>query len=110
MPEDGSVTTPDGSTIWYRNGIVHREDGPAIEGADGTREWYAEGIRHCETGPALISPDGERRWFIHGKEVTEVEFREMRQRISEEIADEFRTGAKRRTTVFSKPVLPKQKP
>jgi hypothetical protein len=111
MPEDGPVVQPDGGTIWYRNGIVHRDEDPAIERADGTREWYSEGIRHCETGPALIRPDGKRRWFIHGKELPEAEFKEMRQRISDEIADEFtRTGAKRRVPVFPKPLKPKPKP
>jgi hypothetical protein len=111
MCEDGGpVAQPDGGTIWYRNGIVHRDDGPAIERADGTREWYAEGIRHCQNGPALISPVGERRWFVHGKELAEAEFEEMRERISDEIANDFRTGAKLRTTVFAKPLQPKPKP
>ena len=108
MPEDGLIVHPD-AKIWYRNGIVHRDDGPAIERADRTQEWYAEGIRHCENGPALISADGERHWFIHGKELTEPEFDEMRRRISDEIADEFRTGTKRRAPVFSKPWQPKPK-
>ena len=31
--------------VRYRNsdGLLHREDGPAIEGADGTRFWYLNG-------------------------------------------------------------------
>ena len=110
MPEDGPVVQPDGCTIWYRNGIVHRGDGPAIERADGTREWFAEGMRHCDTGPAVTSPDGGRRWFIHGKELSEAEFDDMQERISEEIADQFRTGAKGKTTVFRKPLKPSPKP
>jgi len=31
---------PDGTKTWYRNGLLHREDGPAIEHPDGTKSWY----------------------------------------------------------------------
>jgi len=27
-----------GNIEWYKNGKLHREDGPAVEGADGTKE------------------------------------------------------------------------
>jgi hypothetical protein len=77
MPQNGPVVHPDGATVWYTDGIVHRDNGPAIERADGTREWYAQGVRHCDNGPAFISADGERRWFHHGKEYTEAEFNDM---------------------------------
>jgi len=99
MPEDGPVVQPDGGTIWYRNGIVHRDGGPAIERPDGSQEWYSDGIRHCGTGPALISPDGERQWFVHGRELTEAEFDEMRRRIIDAMADEFSAGRTDKTTV-----------
>ena len=35
-----------GSRAWYRDGLRHREDGPAIECADGYREWYRDGTLH----------------------------------------------------------------
>jgi hypothetical protein len=49
-PSGGDITTqtveqPDGTKLWYRNGGLHREDGPAVELADGTREWYRNGER-----------------------------------------------------------------
>jgi hypothetical protein len=110
MPKDGPVAQPDGGTIWYRSGIVHRDDGPAIERADGTREWYAEGIRHCETGPAFISADGERRWFVHGQELTEAEFDDMRRRIIDQIGEAFHKGTTGKTSVFSHPLKFKPKP
>lgn len=50
MPEDGPFVQP-GGTIWYRDGIVHRDEGPAVERVDGSREWLAEGICNCEIGP-----------------------------------------------------------
>jgi hypothetical protein len=30
---------PDGSEMWFLNGELHREDGPALIGSDGTQEW-----------------------------------------------------------------------
>ena len=33
----------DGTKIWYLNGKLHREDGPAVECADGNKYWYLNG-------------------------------------------------------------------
>jgi hypothetical protein len=33
---------PDGTKLWYLNGKLHREDGPAIEYLNGYKEWYLE--------------------------------------------------------------------
>ena len=35
----------DGSRSWWRNNVLHREDGPAVEMADGSRLWFRNG--HC---------------------------------------------------------------
>ncbi len=32
-----------GTKYWYKNGKLHREDGPAIEWADGEKRWWLEG-------------------------------------------------------------------
>jgi hypothetical protein len=29
--------------MWFRRGLRHREDGPAIEDEDGTADWYLHG-------------------------------------------------------------------
>lgn len=31
---------------WYKNNILHREDGPAIEYPNGENYWYLEGRRY----------------------------------------------------------------
>ncbi|WP_310645946.1 hypothetical protein [Limnohabitans sp.] len=60
-------------TIWYKDGVPHREDGPAIESSYSS-EWYFNGKLHREDGPAIEFPfDKSKRWFIHGVEMTEVE-------------------------------------
>ena len=35
---------------FYRFGVLHREDGPAVVHADGTKEWWLEGeqLTHAE--------------------------------------------------------------
>jgi hypothetical protein len=39
-----------GSKYWYLNNSLHREDGPAVEGANGRKKWYLHGEEvHPET-------------------------------------------------------------
>lgn len=56
-----------GSTEWYKNDLLHREDGPAYEYLDGTKQWYQFGEYHREDGPACIDIDGTEEWYLHGK-------------------------------------------
>ena len=35
----------DGERFWYRNDILHREAGPAIEGDCYTLYWYYDGVQ-----------------------------------------------------------------
>jgi hypothetical protein len=51
---------------YFKNGVLHREDGPAKICSDGTEEWYLNGIRHREGGPAIVWRDGSREWFLNG--------------------------------------------
>ena len=70
-----TVKVDDGGTKhWYRNGKLHREDGPAIEMADGYKAWYLNGKRHREDGPAVEWADGTKDWYRDGKKLTEAEF------------------------------------
>jgi len=36
----------DGSRFWYKDGMYHREDGPAIDHVGGYRVWYLNGKRY----------------------------------------------------------------
>jgi hypothetical protein len=38
-----------GHKAWYRNGKLHREDGPAIEYSNGFKVWYINGIEQEKT-------------------------------------------------------------
>lgn len=67
--EDGPAAIwPDGTLQWYYQGKLHRDGGPAIEMPDGHQEWYQHGQRHREDGPAVIRPDGSCAWWLNGAE------------------------------------------
>ncbi len=34
-----------GAKLWYKNGLLHRDDGPAIEWPNGKKEWIQNGIK-----------------------------------------------------------------
>ena len=64
---------------WYKGGrssgtlkiddnrILHRLDGPAVEGSNGDRLWFKDGEFHREDGPAIIYANGDKHWYIDGK-------------------------------------------
>jgi hypothetical protein len=45
--EDGpAFIKPDGTQVWYLNGILHRDDGPTVIHHDGSLEYHAFGIKY----------------------------------------------------------------
>lgn len=69
IPKDftGVAEYSNGLRQWYKEGNLHREDGPAVELADGTKIWFKEGKRHREDGPARENPKGGKEWYKEGK-------------------------------------------
>jgi len=55
-----------GSKRWYKNGKLHRENGPAVIWPDDRKAWCKDGQFHREDGPALICIDGTKQWFEYG--------------------------------------------
>jgi hypothetical protein len=72
--KDGLPHREDGPAIIYKNGYVaycihgkyHREDGPAVRNCDGSLNWYIDGIRHRSDGPAYQFGDQYFDWFYNG--------------------------------------------
>ena len=52
-------------SAWYQHGILHREDGPAIEYTDGKKSWWQYGKLHREDGPAVEWGDGKIEWYLN---------------------------------------------
>lgn len=61
------TVNPSGTIVWFaKNGIIHREDGPAIKHSNGYCSWYFNGNFHRINGPA-IDHATRKYWFFHGK-------------------------------------------
>ena len=56
---------------WYKEGKLHRENGPAVELERGQKEWWIEGKRHRTDGPAREYSNGEKEWWVDGKKFFE---------------------------------------
>jgi hypothetical protein len=69
--KNGKYTESDGTQYWYKDGNLHREDGPAVINPNGYQAWFKDGERHREDGPAVIYPYGTRKWYINGKNITD---------------------------------------
>ena len=80
--EDGpAIISPAGSEYWYQNDQLHRLGGPAyISG--GCRAWYKDGLRHREDGPAIEYTSGAGEWYLHGKQLSPTEIEEQEQKIA----------------------------
>ena len=54
-------------THYYKNGKLHREDGPASEYKNGTKFWYLNGKLHRINGPAVEWSNGDKAWWKNDK-------------------------------------------
>ena len=73
--DDGpAVEKPNIAEEWFRDGLRHREDGPAVEWQSGTKEWFRDGLRHREDGPAIEYPNRLPEWNIHGFRFTKEDY------------------------------------
>lgn len=72
---DGRNVDIEGNIFWYKDGLLHREDGPAIEYKGGSKGWWIEGRLHREDGPAIEYQNGAKQWFLNDIEYTEVDFK-----------------------------------
>ena len=71
--DDEVVKHKDGSKYWYRNGHLHRNNGPAVELASGSKFWYVHGLLHRESGPAVEFASGNKEWWIRGNRTSIVQ-------------------------------------
>jgi hypothetical protein len=95
--EDGpAVEGHNGSKEWWIDGKRHREDGPAYEGADG-EAWIINGLYHREDGPAIVWRDGYKEWYLNGVWFREQEF--LKQTAKETILTMDEIAAKFRVEV-----------
>jgi hypothetical protein len=65
----GVLSPIDGAECHINNlGQLHRDDGPAVICTDGSKYWYKDGLQHREGGPAVTwQPHGSQLWIVEGK-------------------------------------------
>jgi len=75
-----AVEYKNGDEQWYRDGKLHREDGPAkvstdqyrvdgpaVEHINGSKYWYLNGKLHRTDGPAVEYSNGDKAWYLNGR-------------------------------------------
>ena len=67
MKKNGLHVDANGTKRWYKNGLLHRDDGPAVIWSDGRQEWWKDGNWHRDDGPAVICTSGTHYWYKDGK-------------------------------------------
>jgi hypothetical protein len=68
---NGKIVDNTGKITWYKDGLRHRTDGPAVEMTDGIKEWRVNDKLHREDGPAVEHSNGYKSWFTNGKRYLE---------------------------------------
>jgi len=84
--KQGKSLNGNGTERWYKDGLLHREDGPALINKFGTESWYRDGKYHREDGPAKIYKDGSKFYFLNGKEIKEKDYLKVQHCPLEELA------------------------
>jgi hypothetical protein len=69
IPKDftGIAEYLDGSKQWFKDGKLHRINGPAALDKGGTIFWYQNGKRHRINGPAVEWASESKSWYQNGK-------------------------------------------
>ena len=70
-----TIIKQNGDKYYYKLGILHRENGPAIQLSNGDKHYYQLGFLHNEDGPAIQLSNGDNKWYKYGVELTEDEFK-----------------------------------
>ena len=65
--KNGLIIEDDGTTGWYKDDKLHREDGPAVVYSNGDKVWALNGEPHRVNGPAAVYFCGNKLWYLNGR-------------------------------------------
>ena len=71
-----AIEYANGAKIWYVNGKLHRENGPACE-SNEVKQWFLFGEYNREDGPAIEYKNGAKYWYLNGEKLSEEEHKKM---------------------------------
>lgn len=69
------ITFSDGKKVWYKNNLINRVDGPAVE-YPYKKEWWINGYKHRIGAPAVVHNNGETEWWLNGERYDEEDYKE----------------------------------
>jgi hypothetical protein len=78
--DDPAVIWKDGTLVYYKNGVKHREGSPSVVFLDGHEEWWFQGKLHRIGGPSITTSDGRIYFYIFGEEFTEDKYQKEIQK------------------------------
>ena len=64
---NGVFKYPDGCVAYYKNGRLHRDDGPAVVWANGREAYWKNGLLHRDDGPAVVWADGRVEYWKNNR-------------------------------------------
>ena len=67
--KNGLIIDKQGVKRWYKNDLLHREDGPATIWITGTKLWCQNDHLHRLDGPAIEYSSGDKFWYYQGKRI-----------------------------------------
>jgi len=62
----GKLWDVNNTKVNYVNGMLHSENYPAVIKHNIEKIWCKEGIRHREDGPAIECVNGHKEWWLNG--------------------------------------------
>lgn len=77
-----SSQTNEGTIQFFKDGKLHRDNGPAVIAPDGTLVWWHEGNPHREDGPAAIwyGDLNNVDYYLFGKKVAKQQIDEFQKK------------------------------
>jgi hypothetical protein len=79
--KNGLEVDSHGNKWYWKDNLLHREDGPAVEYPDGYKAYIQNGLYHREDGPAIIQENGIKNWYLIGKIINVKSQKEFEQYI-----------------------------
>ena len=85
--KNGKYVENNGNICWYKNNVIHKEDGSTIERfyeMNCRKEWYIHGKLHRTDGLAVMQSDGYVEWWLNNIQYSEEEYNKI---IKKDVSD-----------------------
>lgn len=63
-----------GDLFWYKDDVLHREDGPVVICANGDIYWYRNGEQHRSNGHAVEYSNGNIEYWLNNIQYSDEEY------------------------------------